>query len=207
MNQDDRKKLMDFGTESNINLIYVGSLANTHDRDVDLLLSIGEKILSDFPNAHFCIGGACTDLDLKKRFTDIEKKFVGRFEYLGLISRERVAQLTEISHIGFLLIRPETHYWVKTSPNKTYEYLICGTVPVIRADVDHAQELAECALLFSRETPEEDIINSVSNLLGDRDRLKIMMENALTTSNKFIFDSVGKKYIAMYDYLFETHAD
>ena len=133
--------------------------------------------------------------------------FVGRFEYLGLISRERVAQLTEISHIGFLLIRPETHYWVKTSPNKTYEYLICGTVPVIRADVDHAQELAECALLFSRETPEEDIINSVSNLLGDRDRLKIMMENALTTSNKFIFDSVGKKYIAMYDYLFETHAD
>jgi glycosyltransferase involved in cell wall biosynthesis len=196
-------KIENFGTNDPIKLTYVGSLSNNYDRDIDLLLTIYEEALRSYSNITCYIGGQCNDQTLENKFTDLKRDFGDRFEYLGRIPRKHTANLTEWSHIGFLLVKPETTYWVRTSPNKVYEYLICGVVPVIRADVDHSQKFANCSLIFGRETPQEEIIQEVTNLLGDPIRLKTMMENALALSNDFIFESVGMNYINMYTCLLD----
>lgn len=101
----------------------------------------------------------------------------------------------------FFLIRPDTEYWVPCSPNKVFEYLICGSIPIIRADIDYSQYLASCSLMYDRETPGEEIIQGVLDLLGDPVRLRSMMDAAVTLSNRFLFESVGDNYISMYNYL------
>lgn len=196
-------KIKDFGHNKIIKLVYIGSLSNSYDRDIDLLLTIYEEALRLYPNITCCIGGECNDQTLENKFVTLKHDFGDRFEYLGRIPRAHVVDLTEISHIGFFLIKPETTYWVCCSPNKVYEYLICGVVPVIRADLDYPQKFANCSLMFSRDTLGEEIIQETINLLGDPTRLKTMMENALALSSDFIFESVGVNYINMYKYLLE----
>lgn len=196
-------KIKNFGNNKIIKLVYIGSLSNSYDRDIDLLLTIYEEALRLYPNITCCIGGQCNDQTLENKFISLKRDFGDRFEYLGRIPRAHTVDLTERSHIGFLLVKPETTYWVRTSPNKVYEYLICGAVPVIRADVDHSQMLASCSLMFSRDTSQGEIVQEVINLLGDPTRLKAMMENALALSSDFIFESVGVNYINMYKFLLE----
>ena len=188
----------------NIKLIYVGSLRNSHDRDIDLLLKIFEVVLNQFPTAHCYIGGRCDD-NLRYKFSQLKEQYEGRFEYFGEMPRNDVVKLTESAHIGFLLIRPETSYWVLTSPNKTYEYLICGVVPIIRANVEHVNDYSNCSLIFDRYTPEGLIIKAVIDLLNDTDRLHTMMEDAYMLSKKFIFENVAGKYLLLYESLFRTN--
>lgn len=191
-------KIQNFGTDESVELAYIGSLSNNYDRDIDLLLTIYEEALRSYPNITCCIGGQCNDQALENKFIILKRNFGDRFRYLGRTPRTRTVDLTERSHVGFFLIKPETTYWVRCSPNKVYEYLICGVVPVIRADVDYSQKFANCSLMFGRDTPRDEIVQKVINLLGDPIRLKTMMENALSMSNDFIFESVGVNYINMY---------
>ncbi len=196
-------KIKNFGNNEIIKLVYIGSLLNSFDRDIDLLLAIYEEALRSYPNITCCIGGQCNDQMLENKFISLKRDFGDRFEFLGRIPRTYTVDLTETSHVGFFLIRPETTYWVRCSPNKIYEYLICGVVPVIRADIDYPQKFANCSLMFSRDTPGQEIIQEVINLLGNPTRLKAMMENALTLSSDFIFESIGVKYINMYKCLLD----
>ncbi len=202
INDYDRKKIVskieNLENNDSIKLVYVGSLANNYDRDIDLLLTIYEEALRSYPNVTCSIGGQCNNQALESRFFKLKSDFGDRFEYLGRIPRTHTVDLTERSHVGFFLIKPETTYWVRWSPNKIHEYLICGVVPVIRADVDHSRKFANCSLMFGRDTPQDEIVQEVVNLLGDPARLKTMMEAALTLSNDFIFETVGVNYINMY---------
>jgi len=195
------KKLKNFKNGENLNLIYVGSLANNNDRDIDLLLDIATEILHNYPNTRYYIGGQCNDQILCNRLDKLQSEFVDRFTYTGEISRERTVLLTERSHVGFFMIRPETDYWVPCSPNKVFEYLICGTIPVIRADVNYAQDFSKCSLIFKRDDSEGDVITAILELLRDPIRIKKMMEDAVAISEKFKFDSVVNNYINMYNCL------
>ncbi len=194
-------KLGDKSNKNTINLIYVGSLRNNHDRDVDLLLKIFREAMNQFPNTQCRIGGRCSDNNLNRRFLQLKDQYGDRFEYFGEMPREHVVRLTESAHIGFFLIRPETSYWVPSSPNKTYEYLMCGVVPIIRANVDHVNDFSSCSLIFDRHTPEGSIIKGVIDLLSDIDRLSTMMEAAYALSKKFIFEKVAEEYLLMYESL------
>ena len=196
-------KIKNFGTDETVELAYIGSLSNNYDRDIDLLLAIYEEALRSYPNITCCIGGQCNDQTLEDKFITLKRDFGDRFNYLGRIPRTRTVDLTERSHVGFFFIKPETSYWVRCSPNKVYEYFICGVVPVIRADVDYSQKFANCSLTFGRNTPRDEIIQEVIDLLGDPIRLKAMMENALALSNDFIFESVGMNYINVYKCLLD----
>jgi len=196
-------KLENIKNNKIINLSYVGSLANNYDRDIDLILNIYEEAMHSYPNVTCSIGGQCNNQALKNRFIKLKDEFGNRFEYLGRIPRKHTVDLTERSHVGFFLIRPETTYWVRSSPNKVYEYLICGVIPVVRADIDHPEAFANCSLIFERDAPQDVIIRGVVNLLDNPNRLKTMMENSLALSNEFIFESVGINYINIYKNLFE----
>jgi hypothetical protein len=95
-------------------------------------------------------------------------------------------------------MKPDTCYWVKCSPNKVFEYLICGTLPVIRADVDRAEEISQSALLFDRNAGEDEIVDEVMILISDRERLRSMMTSAREQSRNFTFESVACRYTEIY---------
>ena len=193
-----REKIHPADPAAHIHAIYIGSLNNLADRDVDLLLDIADAAIRSYDNVTFFIGGTSLDEGSRMKIEALAGKHNGRFQFLGDVPREKTVELTEKAHIGFLLVRPDARYWVKTSPNKIYEYLVCGTVPIIRADVDHADRLRACSLIFDRTDENEVILNAVLDLLGNSERLKQYMSAARELSTNYTWESVACRYIELY---------
>jgi glycosyltransferase involved in cell wall biosynthesis len=196
------EKIRLFNTDSEINMIYIGSLNNLAERDVNLLLKIADHVLLSSSKVKFFVGGDYNyDSRCRKKVEDLSKKFQDRFLFLGSVPRQKTIELTQSAHIGFFLLRPETSYWVMSSPNKVYEYLICGTIPVIRADIDKAEEISHCGLLFTRYDREDSIIKSVMNLMNHPEMMKERMNRALDLSVNYTWESVARRYIDLYNSL------
>ena len=194
-------KILSLDSRSLINAIYVGSLNSLLDRDVDLLIKIADNMLQIYSNVRFIVGGTNLDTQSRSKFDDLSRKYDGRFQFLGYVSREKTIELTQKAHIGFLLVRPDTRYWVKTSPNKVFEYLMCGVVPIIRADVDHSDALRRCSLIFSRSDDDKVIIKAVLDLLGNPEGLKEYMGKARDLSINYTWESVADRYVELYNTL------
>jgi glycosyltransferase involved in cell wall biosynthesis len=182
---------------SQISAIYIGSLGNM-DRDVDLLLKIADAILTTFPDAEFIVGGNYLNNESRKKIDQISQKFETRFQFHGYVQREKTIQLTQEAHLGFFLIRPDTHYWVKFSANKIFEYLMCGVVPIIRADVEDAAELQKCSLIFDRNDSDAKIISEILDLLKNREKLQAFMRSSRETSMNYRWEFVASRYIELY---------
>jgi glycosyltransferase involved in cell wall biosynthesis len=198
------EKIQSFNPHSRINMVYIGSLNNLVDRDIDLLLKIGDRILTSLSNVTFFIGGMYNlDSRCRKKIEDLSKKFRERFLFLGPVPSQKTIELTQVAHIGFFLLRPETPYWVMFSPNKVYEYLICGTIPIIRADIDHAEVISNCGLLFNRYDSDDFIINSIMNLVKNPEGMRESMKQARELSVHYTWESVACRYIDLYNALLE----
>ena len=135
---------------------------------------------------------------------DYSLKFPDRFQYNGAIPPKEKIAITEKAHIGFFLIRPHSHYWVKASPNKVFEYLICGVVPVIRADIDYLQEIDRSSLSFSREATEDEILSRTLQLIEDPKKILNLMKHARDASKNFTWESVACRYIEFYRTIIES---
>lgn len=194
-------KIQSTHLNSNINLVYIGSLNHNYDRDIDLLLHIASDVLSRYQNTQFFIGGQTASTYLVAQFEYLSRQYPDRFHYLGYISRSEVISVTQAAHIGFFLLKPDTSYWVKCSPNKVFEYLRCGVVPIVRADCDYARELTECAMIFDRYSDNLEIIESVRMLVEQPSLLRGMMEEAHRCSREFSFEAVAENYLKLYRYL------
>jgi hypothetical protein len=192
--------------EAPINAVYVGSLNNLADRDVALLLNIADAAIQSYDNVNVFVGGTSLDEDSKAKIDALVGKHNGRFRFLGYVPREKTVELTEKAHIGFLLVRPDVRYWVRTSPNKIYEYLMCGTVPIVRADIDHADLLKSCSLIFDRSDDDDAIVRAVLDLLGNPVRLKELMTAARKLGITFTWESVACRYIGLYKTLLQSGA-
>jgi glycosyltransferase involved in cell wall biosynthesis len=199
--EDISSKIHNIQSGSIVNLVYVGSLNHDYDRDIDLILRIASDVLSRYQNTQFFIGGQTTSASLLEQFKRLSNQYHGRFHYLGYITRREVISVTQAAHIGFFLLKPDTSYWVKCSPNKVFEYLRCGVIPVVRADCDYAHELTECAMIFERSSDDFEIIEGVRMLIEQPSMLKSMMEKAHTQSHKFSFEGVAKNYLDLYNNL------
>jgi glycosyltransferase involved in cell wall biosynthesis len=199
-----REKINHCSPEEPFRLIYIGSLNLRYDRDLPLLARIADRILSRFPNASICIGGnpwGCEE-EIGRLFQPLQDRFPDRFQYLGPVAHAEVLPQTTRAHLGFYLIRPDSTYWVKSSPNKIFEYLLCGVIPVVRVNIEYLDELAPCSLAFARETPDEEILGQVEALVADPRRCRQMMEAAWALSRRFTFASVAGRYLDMYDRVF-----
>lgn len=191
------EKINSLKEDTKLIISYIGSLDNRFDRDVDLMLRIGVEAMN-LRKAAFLIGGHVSDLNLEKKLNDITHRFSDSFRFLGYVPHKKTIEFTARSHVGLLFVKPDTRYWVKTSPNKVFEYLICGTVPVIRADVDRADEISQSALLFDRNAGADEIVDEVMSLISDRERLRSMMRSARDQSKDFTFESVAGRYTEIY---------
>jgi len=194
-------KIQSLKSDSQINAIYIGGLNNLLDRDVDLLIKIADNTLQSYDNVNFIIGGTYLDAQSKVKIDALSKKYADKFQFLGYVPREKTIELTQKAHIGFFLLRPDTRYWVKASPNKVFEYLICGTVPIIRVDVDHADALKKCSLIFGRSDDDDVIVKAVLDLVGDSSRLKDLMMAAKVLSADYTWEVVAFRYIELYNLL------
>lgn len=183
--------------DTEILLTYIGSLNNDYDRDVDLLLDLMEAALCQNPRVVCRVGGSLNSRSLGERMENLSIKFPDRFRYLGYVDRTTTLELTEKSHIGFFLLRPESNYWVKSSPNKFFEYLVTGNIAVVRADID-ADIPPGTAMLFSRDEPSERIVSTVLELLDDIDRMKSMMASAQRLGKQFLYEQVQDNYLRLY---------
>ena len=190
-------KIKSFNKNTMLNFVYIGSLS-TLDRDIDLILKIAESVLNHHNNTKFILGGRGGNDEIENRIIDFQKKHNNKFVYLGEVSREKVIEINMNAQLGFLLIDPDTTYWVKTSPNKIFEYLICGIVPIIRADIEQNTIINDCSLIFDRHDPESKIIKSILDLIDDPKKMKKMMEKAMFGSNHFTFDYIAHRYIEIY---------
>jgi len=179
-------------------LVYFGSLGNELDRDIDLIMRIAEDTLSHFQNVRFFMGGHTNNELLLMHFDRLSQEYPGRFQYLGYTPRSDVASITQGAHIGFFLLRPDALYWVKCSPNKIFEYLACGVIPVIRADCYYSDDLVSCSLMYDKSAPDENIILGVRELISGPDLVKGMMERAFNLHTKFSFESVQARYLQLY---------
>lgn len=193
-----KHKIESFRENNSINFVYIGSLANSYDRDVNLLLKIADSLLSRNYNATFFVGGNNCDQDTENKLKNMEEKYGSNFKYLGYVSREKTIEITQHAHIGFFLIKPNSSYWVKSSPNKVFEYLISGTIPIIRADIDQVEALSKCSLIFKRSDSSEKIIDSINNLVENPSKVEAFMKEAFNTSSKFTWEAVAHRYINLY---------
>jgi glycosyltransferase involved in cell wall biosynthesis len=192
-------KINTFNNNTEVNVIYIGSFYKAFDRDVDLMFKIAEIVLSKYDLCKFIFAGKVDDEDIKDKIEYLTDKFNGRFQYLGFIKRSEAIKLTQQAHIGLVLLKPT--FWIQSSSNKIYEYLICGNVPIIKANIDHADIINQCSLLFKKESTEEYIIEEVEKLFSDRNQIKEMMENAKRISTNFTWENAAKKYIEAYNKL------
>ena len=191
-------KIQSINRGEQIQCVYIGSLNNQVDRDVDLLLDIADAVIRSHDNVTIFVGGTSMSEDSRVKIASIARKHSGRFQFLGYVPREKTIELTQKAHIGFYFMKPETNYWVKSSPNKLFEYLICGTVPIVRANIDHADRLRECSLIFDREDENETIKQAVLDLLDSPERLKTYMNSARKLSLDYTWVSVACRYIELY---------
>lgn len=195
------EKIQNFSKNSDIYCIYIGSLNRNLDRDINLLLKIAEHVLLKIPNSRFFLGGPCSDHDLVTTIDGLQKAFPSRFTYLGIVPYLKVIEITQNVHIGFFLINPDTRYWVPCSPNKVFEYLSCGVIPVVRADCDYLDEIRSCGLFFERNTDESVISNSLSSLLQNSEEMKAKMKLCLEVGSRFTYEEKAKNYILLYNSL------
>jgi glycosyltransferase involved in cell wall biosynthesis len=191
-------KIESFSVDSPIDLVYFGSLDYHYDRDIALILKISDRILTNNPSTHVYIGGKTEDQTLINDFTRLSEKYPGRFHFMGFLPREDVVRITEKAHIGFCLLKPDTSYWVRISPNKVFEYLVCGTVPIIRADVDYAGIFSRCSMIFERYAPEDEIISAIGSLIRQPEKMREMMKECLSLRKNFLYETVATQYIQIY---------
>ena len=193
-----QSKIDDITNNSPLLFSYVGSLFQNIDRDIKLLLELCEMALDLDESVTVKIGGFTDDQNIICEFSRLREKFDCRFQYLGRIPRKEVVKICEESHVGFLLLLENGRNWGKVSPNKLYEYLMTGTIPVVRAHLEDSEEFSCYSLLFGRNDSKEHIIQSFLELITDRNQMKQMMMQGLSNRSKFSFENVGKRYSELY---------
>lgn len=191
-------KIRELSNETTLHFVYVGSLAWKYDRDIGLILHIAKKLLSGGYDVKFTIGGSIPDEQLMAEFSCLSVTYPDRFSYMGYLSRDRVIEITQNAHFGFLLIKPDTDYWVLGSPNKLYEYARCGVIPIVRAKISRIDQLDECTLWFERDESQEDIMNKIVLMLKDTNKLREMMKKIFRLSPQFSFEMVAPEYLSLY---------
>ncbi len=201
--QTIEEKVREFDDEKELKLLYIGSLNNGFERDITLLLNIMEQVLSRFPEASFTIGGATKDREILDRFEKLENMFGERFSYIGYVKKTEVIKKTQKAHLGFFLLRSQSSYWVKCSPNKVFENMYCGVITIIKADIEQADRVVRASLLSSRDESEEEIVSKVIELLKDHRRMKQLMTNGIHTCRPLTWETVARRYIQLYEQLLQ----
>ena len=121
------------------------------------------------------------------------------------MNHDDVVSETLSATFGFNMLKPDGNYWVLCSPNKIYEYLQAGVIPIIRANCANSDVLKKCSLWFNQFDSKEEILSKVENLLSNQLLIKKMMSLALESSEEFTFEKVAYRYNIIYESVFDEN--
>jgi glycosyltransferase involved in cell wall biosynthesis len=184
---------------------YFGVLNSNFDRDIELMFQVMRSVMERNEHVRFCVAGRVYDKSISSMMDDMKAVFGERMSYLGEIPYREVVERTQKAHLGFFLLRPESPMWSEerpVSPNKVYEYLLSGTVPIIRATLDDRKTIDKCSLTFGKDSSLEDIRDGLLKLIDDRERLKRMMLECYEIGLEFSWEKVAGRYVECYERLF-----
>ena len=193
-----QKKIEVFSRDSIILCSYIGSLRNDYDRDVSLLLDVSQLLMEKCPRVNITIGGPCSDQDILDRLSKLSDSFPGRFQYTGPIPYKQASMITQESHIGFYFLKNQEAGHVG-SPNKVYEYLFCGVIPVLKGTIDYASEFVDCSHFCSQNDDAEQIATAIEHIIMDTDRVEKMINCAHNLGQSFTWDHVAGHYVELYE--------
>jgi hypothetical protein len=182
-----------------INFVYIGSLSTKVDRDIYGMMDICSALLKKFNNVHITIGGTTSEKELLGRFNILTSMYPGRFIFAGYLNRDEVVYHTSNAHFGFFLLDERSPYWVSCSPNKIFDYLLFGVVPIIRANIDEKENLQRCSLLYGREDSLGKIIQDIGYYIENRELIQNYMKEAINLSQLYSFESVEDRYSLLYN--------
>ncbi len=106
-------------------ITYVGDIS--FDRGLVEMVQLSKMLPS---NVIVVLAGQCTCLESKELL--IKSHEQGLICYLGLIDRNRVSNLLDISNVGLCLLKPVENYY-NSKPTKIYEYML-HRVPFIASN-------------------------------------------------------------------------
>lgn len=181
---------------------YVGSLNGIVDRDMHLMLAVIREVLKR-KLGKVILAGRSPDEDTVRGIREIQCEF-DEFEYLGEIDRKMVAEINYCSQFGFFMIKSELGESYSCSPNKVYEYLENGVIPIISAVVDDLDFLKDrLGLIYppfyeNMNARVHLIISRLETLLSDRNNVVAQMELSFETSGEFGWQQESDKLIKMY---------
>ena len=196
------RKVRDLGPDSTIDSVYFGSLNLSFDRDIELQFRVLRSLMESDPRVRFTVAGRMYDPQVQSLVDSMISEFGERMRYLGEIPYQDVIRLTQSSHLGFLFMRSDSPVWSESrpsSPNKVFENLLSGTIPVVKANLDDRAVIEKCSLIFGKDSTFEEIRDQVLQLIGDRERMKRMMMECYETSLEFTWEWVAGRYIECYE--------
>jgi len=197
----DKRKILDkidsFSQSDPLNCVYIGSLRQDLDRDINLLLKTADNILAKFPHSKFFIGGPCYDNIILNDLKKLQQKYQKRFNYLGTVPNSQVIKITEEAHIGFLFLKNQPEDDFRT-PNKIYEYLLCGLIPIIRGNIEDSEKIAMVSLLFSYRDPIAFLECQIESLLPNRKKMQEMMRYSYELGHQYEWETVALRYLDLY---------
>lgn len=190
-----------------IAVVYFGVLNLDFDRDIELMFRVMGLLMDSDERVNFVVAGRIYDGRVRDIVKGMSTRFGERVRYLGEISNREVIERTQASHLGLFLLRPDSPMWDDdrpVSPNKIYEYLLSGTVPVIRAHLEDMRTIERCSLTFGKADTAEDISAAMKALIDDRERLKELMTRSFEIGCEFTWEKVSSRYLDCYERLFAT---
>lgn len=187
-------KIQNINSETIINFIYFGDL----NRDIDAILTIADKLMDERSDVQFFIGGPTTDSGLLNSFMRMSEKHGQRFKFLHWLDKEDVFKYTQEAHFGFFMIKKEMP-WFPSSPNKLFEYLRCGTIPIVRAACSNKNELLPISLWFEKDDSDELVFQNIIRLLSDKPKIAEFSQKGYELGKKFSFESIEHRYSQLYD--------
>lgn len=148
-----------------LSVLYVGKQMKA--KGIETLFAAAQQL----PEITFHICGTGPFEDETKRMSDTAENF----RYHGYVSENKLKQLRSKSRLAVV-----PSIWMENSPFTIYESFASG-LPVIGSQIGGIPELVEPGErgdLFRAGDPD-DLVESVSELITDEDRLQMMSENAV----------------------------
>lgn len=198
-------KLDRMDLDSGIEVVYFGVLNLNFDRDLRGMFDIMRSVMEKMKNVSFTVAGRLFDEEVRSIMDSLVSDFGERVTYLGEIPYDEVIRRMQRAHLGFFMLRPDSHMWREdqpVSPNKVYEYMLSGTIPIIRATLDDHDVINKCSLTFDRSASKEEILYSVLELVGNKERMKRMMMDCFDASREYTWEKVSNRYLECYERLF-----
>ena len=151
-------------------ITYVGDIS--FDRGLVEMVQLSKMLPS---NVIVVLAGQYTCIDSKELL--IKSHEQGLICYLGLIDRNRVSNLLDISNVGLCLLKPVENYY-NSKPTKIYEYML-HRVPFLASNFPEITKIVKnykCGVIVDPKNPQA-VSSAALNLISDEKECKKFGQN------------------------------